>query len=166
MKFAKKYKFIYIIQSYRIYDFISINLLLHLFQIKPFSMLIKVLTVMAGGGIGTFLRFGVYRFSYRYFTGNFAWGTLLVNLSGSFIIGLLWGLCEVGNMSSNKRNFLFVGLLGSYTTFSTYTLDSFNYLKDGDYKLALLNIFFHNILGILMVFAGFLAARQIRFISN
>jgi CrcB protein len=93
--------------------------------------------------------------------GVFPWGTLLVNMMGSFIIGLLWGVFETGNLSTNVRNFIFIGVLGGFTTFSTFALESLNLFRDGEMKLALSNLLVSNILGVTLVFVGFLLARYI-----
>jgi CrcB protein len=93
--------------------------------------------------------------------GVFPWGTLLVNMVGSFIIGLLWGVFETGNLSTNVRNFIFIGVLGGFTTFSTFALESLNLFRDGEMKLALSNLLVSNILGVTLVFVGFLLARYI-----
>ncbi len=121
----------------------------------------KIILLAAGGAIGTVLRYSLSGFTYRLFNGVFPWGTLAVNLIGSFIIGLLWGLFEIETISSNVRNFVFIGILGGFTTFSTFALESFNLFRDGEIKLALTNLLASNILGILLVFAGFLIARYI-----
>ncbi len=121
----------------------------------------KILLLAAGGAIGTVLRYSVSGFAYKVSDGIFPWGTLVVNLAGSFIIGLLWGLFEIETISSNVRNFVFIGILGGFTTFSTFALESFNLFRDGEVKLALTNLIASNVLGILLVFAGFIIARYI-----
>jgi CrcB protein len=121
----------------------------------------KFILLAAGGAIGTILRYSLSGFSYRFFNGVFPWGTLAVNLTGSFIIGLLWGLFEIENISSNVRNFIFVGILGGFTTFSTFAIESLNLFRDGEVKLALTNILASNIIGIVLVFLGFIIARNI-----
>lgn len=120
----------------------------------------KIMMLAAGGAIGTLLRYSVSGLTHRVMTGMFPWGTLAVNLIGSFIIGLLWGLFEIQNISSNFRTFLFVGILGGFTTFSTFALESLHLMRDGEMKLALSNVLASNILGILLVFAGFAASKQ------
>lgn len=121
----------------------------------------KFILLAAGGAIGTVLRYSLSGLTYRAFNGIFPWGTLAVNLAGSFIIGLLWGLFEIETISSNVRNFVFIGILGGFTTFSTFALESFNLFRDGEVKLALTNLLVSNVFGILLVFAGFLTARYI-----
>ena len=121
----------------------------------------KFILLAAGGAIGTILRYSISGFTYRFFSGVFPWGTLAVNLTGSLIIGFLWGLFEIENISSNVRNFIFIGILGGFTTFSTFALESLNLFRDGEVKLALTNILASNILGIVLVFLGFIIARNI-----
>ena len=69
--------------------------------------MMKFFLLAAGGAIGTVLRYSLSGFTYRIAGGGFPWGTLFVNLSGSFIIGLLWGFFELENLSSGTRNFIF-----------------------------------------------------------
>jgi CrcB protein len=121
----------------------------------------KVILLAAGGAIGTVLRYTLSGLTYKISDGVFPWGTLFVNLTGSFVIGLLWGLFDFENLSPNFRNFVFVGILGGYTTFSTFTLESFNLLRDNEIRLAISNVLASNILGILLVFIGFFISRQI-----
>lgn len=121
----------------------------------------KFLLLFISGGIGTLLRYLASGLTYRYFDGTFPFGTLFVNLIGSFLIGLLWGMFEIESISPNFRSFIFVGVLGGFTTFSTFTLESFNLFSNGEMKSALINILAHNILGIALVFAGFALARYL-----
>lgn len=121
----------------------------------------NIISLVVGGAIGALLRYFVSGMTHKYFEGIFPLGTLVVNLTGSFVIGILWGLLEIENVSPVLRTFLFVGILGSFTTMSTFTLESFNLIKDGEIKYALANILANNVLGILLVFIGFSMARSI-----
>ncbi len=121
----------------------------------------KILLLAAGGAIGTLLRYSLSGLTYKFFNGVFPWGTLFVNLAGSFAIGLLWGFFDIENLSSNIRNFIFIGVLGGFTTFSTFALENFSMFRDGQIKLALSNILASNIIGIALVFAGFLLSKYI-----
>ncbi|RJQ45659.1 MAG: fluoride efflux transporter CrcB [Nitrospiraceae bacterium] len=121
----------------------------------------NLLSLAAGGAIGTIIRYTMSGLTYKALNSVFPWGTLCVNLTGSFIIGILWGFFDIENLSPNTRNFVFVGILGGFTTFSTFTLESFNLLRDKEIGLALANILASNILGIVLVFAGFLVSRHI-----
>ncbi len=84
-----------------------------------------------------------------------------VNLIGSFIAGFLWEAFETTAVSPDIRTFVFIGILGGFTTFSSYNLESFSLIRDGEIKLALSNIFVSNILGISLVFTGYAASRYI-----
>ena len=121
----------------------------------------KILLLAAGGAVGTLLRYSLSGLTYKLFNGVFPWGTLFVNLAGSFVIGLLWGFFDIENLSSNIRNFIFIGVLGGFTTFSTFALENFSMFRDGQIKLALSNILASNIIGIALVFAGFLLSKYI-----
>ena len=121
----------------------------------------KFIYLIAGGALGTFLRYYVSGVSYKVFDWTFPVGTLVVNLAGSFFIGLLWGIFESLNMSPNIRIFLFVGLLGGFTTFSSFMLETLNLYRDGEIKMAVYNILANNIFGIIVVIGGFLLSKFI-----
>jgi CrcB protein len=123
--------------------------------------MVKLLYLMLGGAIGTVLRYWISGLPHKIYDGSFPWGTLVVNLVGSFLIGLFWGLLGRENISSNVRVFLFIGLFGSFTTFSTFAFESLNLIRDGNIKFAIINMLASNILGVLLVFAGFMISRMI-----
>jgi len=121
----------------------------------------RLLSIALGGAIGAILRYVVSGFTYRYLNGNFPWGTLSANLVGALIIGLLWGVSEEIIIPPSLRLFVFVGVIGSFTTFSTYSLETFNLFRDGEIKLALTNILISNILSIVLVFVGFIVSKNL-----
>jgi len=121
----------------------------------------KIILLVAGGGIGTVARFVVADYTHKYYLGNFPLGTLMVNMIGSFIIGLLWGLFDMQNISHGVRAFLFIGILGGFTTFSAYAIESYHMFKDGDVKLAMLNVLSNNVLSIGMVVIGLMLSSQL-----
>jgi fluoride exporter len=119
----------------------------------------KLLFIAGGGAIGTLLRYIVSGIDYKLSNGVFPVSTMVVNLTGSLIIGFLWGLFEKIDVSSTVRMFIFIGILGGFTTFSTFSLENFNLLRDGEFKIALVNILTTNILAIVFVFFGFFVSR-------
>ena len=121
----------------------------------------NTLFVAAGGAVGAVLRYVVSGWSQRMFPATFPWGTLIVNLSGSLVIGLLWGTFESVVVSPNIRLFVLIGLLGSFTTFSTFSLESLNLVRDGEYALLCWNVSLSVILGIGLAFTGYVSARSI-----
>ncbi len=121
----------------------------------------KILYLIAGGAIGTGARYFVSGIAQKYMGSGFPWGTLIVNVSGAFVIGLIWGLFETVEIRSGFRIFVFIGILGGFTTFSSYALETMNLYKQGEIKMAVFNILVNNILAIVLVFVGFMAARGI-----
>ncbi len=119
----------------------------------------RLLLIAAGGAVGALLRYGVSGMRFSYLDGIYPWGTMTANMIGAFAIGLLWGLFESAPLSTEARSFIFVGIIASFTTFSTYGLETMNLLRDGETKLAFANIIATNVVGLLLVFVGFMLAR-------
>ena len=122
--------------------------------------MIKVLLLITGGAIGTLFRFGVSTWVQRSMLHSFPFGILSVNVIGSFLIGFCWSIAEYCNISANARVFLFTGLFGGFTTFSSFPLDTMSLMKTGEYRLAFLNILASNLLGLLAVFLGLLLGKN------
>lgn len=122
----------------------------------------KLLFLAIGGATGAVLRYSVSLATARYMGEAMPWGTLMVNVIGAFCIGVLSGLFEGTDMSHNMKLLLFVGLLGAFTTFSAYSLESFNLFREGQVKMALSNILINNAACITMVFTGFLIASSFK----
>ena len=118
-------------------------------------MILKLLAVAFGGSVGAVSRYLVYLLVNRYYQGVFPWASLFVNLAGAFIIGFLWATFDKIYVSPGMRTFLLIGLLGSFTTFSTFTFDLLSLYRDGEFKMFVMYLFSSNILGIALVFLGF-----------
>jgi len=115
----------------------------------------KFLYLALGGSIGAIIRYLVSLFSIRYLAWGLPMGTLLVNLIGSFLIGFAFVFLGRDQIALNLKIFLFIGIFGSFTTFSTYMFESYEMFKAGAAKLAVFYILLSNILGLVMVFLGF-----------
>ena len=112
------------------------------------------LCIALGGAIGAILRFMICGMASKYAKTGFPYGTMLVNIAGAFIIGLLWYFIESSKVSSHVRMLFLVGLIGSFTTFSTFTLETLNLFRNGEIKFAFMNVFASNLFGLAAVFAG------------
>jgi len=116
--------------------------------------MLQIILIGFGGAIGALSRYTLSNLISKSFQTNFPLGTLGVNLLGCFIIGIVWQFSEHYSIEKNLRLFFFLGLLGAFTTFSTFGLESLHLFKDGYMKSALLNKFLNNILGIVLVLLG------------
>jgi CrcB protein len=117
--------------------------------------------VLLGGFFGGISRFFISGFVGRRIGETFPWGTLIVNVSGAFVIGILAGLARSrGGIFSGEmfRDLVFVGLLGGYTTVSSFCLQTLNLALDGQGLQAALNTVLSAGLCIAAVSAGFAAA--------
>lgn len=104
--------------------------------------MIRVLLVGVGGFIGSILRYLLSGLAQNIFqTARFPIGTVIVNLTGCYVIGLLSQLAESQNAFTDlTRSLVFAGVLGGYTTFSTLSNESLNLFRAGDTALALVNV--------------------------
>lgn len=117
----------------------------------------KLLLIALGGGIGSVLRYSLSTAIHQLYGGILPAGTLAVNTLGSLGIGLLWGVFERFSFSPNARVFMFVGILGGFTTFSTYSIETINLFEDRQIALVAANVLGTNILCLLLCYAGFIA---------
>jgi len=121
-----------------------------------------ILLVFLGAGAGGVLRHLINLLAARWWGTDFPFGTLIINVSGSFLIGLILSyLSEHSGLSDYYRLLLVTGFLGAYTTFSTYTFESLTLLREGSYLLGAADLFGSLLLGLLAVFCGFVAGRAI-----
>ena len=116
---------------------------------------IDSLWVALGAVLGANLRYGIERLVGRFLPLEFPMGTLFINVTGSFLLGafFMWGRQHV-SMNPNWRLIIAVGFCGGYTTFSSFTWESYALYREGRWEFALLNIFASNVLGLLAVAAG------------
>jgi len=118
-----------------------------------------LLLLVSGGAIGTIARYLIFVMADRHFGKGFPYGTLIVNLLGSFLIGLIWGLFTKVNVPPAVRLFIFIGILGSFTTFSTFAFDNMNLIHEGAFKMLIINILLNNLLGIGLCITGYYLIR-------
>ncbi|MEZ5104835.1 MAG: fluoride efflux transporter CrcB [Draconibacterium sp.] len=125
-------------------------------------MLRTLLFVGTGGFIGSIMRYLVQYFIEKVMTSTFPLGTLLANIAGSFIIGIVFALAEKGNyLSAEWRIFLAVGICGGFTTFSSFAYNNFTMIKEHNYMQLLLNAGGSLVLGIFAVYLGIIFIKAI-----
>lgn len=117
--------------------------------------------IAMGGALGAMSRFAMSHHVYQIFGREFAWGTLSVNLIGSFIMGLVAIiLVDKVGVSTEWRAFIMVGFLGAFTTFSTFSYETMQYIEIGEMNKAILNIAVSVITCLVAVWLGMLTAKQ------
>lgn len=120
----------------------------------------RLLLVLVGGALGAAARYLVSTWMARRFGTVFPWGTITVNIVGSFLIGVLATLAdEVGALSPSVRIFLVVGVLGGFTTFSSFSLETLRLLEQGDAVRAGLNVLGNLAVSFVAVVVGVAAGR-------
>lgn len=119
------------------------------------SHLAHAALLAAAGAVGTLLRAGCYAAAARYLGAAFPWGTLVVNVFGSFAFGVIWSLARTrGGFLAAHEGVILVGLLGGFTTYSTFAFQSAELLGAGRTGIALAYVLGMNVAAIVAVWAG------------
>lgn len=117
--------------------------------------MIKLLNLIIGGAVGTVARYLLAGFVYRLAGTSFPYGTLIVNVSGCFILGVLASLADKKFvLGPDARILLMIGFCGAFTTFSTLIFESDNLLRNGQAMRAFANIFVSVVLGFILFRVG------------
>lgn len=120
----------------------------------------KLLLIGLAGFVGTLSRYWMANEIARRYGQTFPMGTLVVNLVGCFLVGLLFYLLEERfAVNPTARSVILIGFLGGFTTFSSFGLHTFSLLQDGEFGFAILNVGASNLIGLLLVWAGYALAR-------
>jgi CrcB protein len=122
----------------------------------------QALAIAIGGALGSLLRFWMSSGVYALLGRGFPYGTLAVNVLGCLIMGALFTLfMERASMDSVWRAAILVGVLGGFTTFSAFSIETFNLIEDGAYLKAGVNMIASLVLCVGATWIGVLAARQL-----
>ena len=122
----------------------------------------QALAIAAGGAIGALLRYWASTGVHAWLGRGFPYGTLFVNVLGSLLMGFLF-VWLIDRMATGPalRAFLLIGVLGAFTTFSTFSMETLNLMESGQFGKALLNVVASVVVCVAAAGAGVLAARQL-----
>lgn len=122
----------------------------------------QYIAIAAGGALGALMRFGLANWVYAYTGRGFPYGTLVVNVLGCLLMGVLYVLLlERIAGEVTWRAFLLIGMLGAFTTFSTFSIETLNLLESGAHLRALSNVLASVTACLLATWVGIVATRQI-----
>jgi fluoride exporter len=125
--------------------------------------------IAIGGAIGSVARYGCSQLIANWFGQTFPWGTLLVNILGSFIIGFFASLTGPDGrlmVAPDMRLFVTVGICGGYTTFSSFSLQTLNLVQEGEILRAGMNIGASVVLCLVAVWLGYAAAAAVNVVKG
>lgn len=119
------------------------------------NALLQAAWVAAGGALGALARYGLSGLVYRFAGSGFPWGTMVVNLLGSFLLGVTLVGLESALQSGPARAFVAIGFLGAFTTFSTFSYETLVLVQGGEWGRVAAYAGGSLVLGILAVALGF-----------
>ena len=124
--------------------------------------MLQILAIATGGAVGAVLRFSMSNGVYRILGRDFPYGTMTVNVLGSFIMGILFTLMvDRLAVSTELRSGILVGVLGAFTTFSSFSLETMALVEDGEPMKAILNIVLSVVLCLSATWLGLSLGRQL-----
>lgn len=113
------------------------------------------LGIAVAGAIGALVRYGLGITVTRRWPVAFPWATLAINVSGAFVLGVVFAfVADKASVSTELKATVMIGFLGAYTTFSTLSLETFKLIEDGSYGLAAVNSLGSLVAGLLAVWVG------------
>ncbi len=123
----------------------------------------NTLWIFLGAGLGGVFRYWIANGTYYFLGRQFPYGTLVVNVSGCLLMGVLFVIISerFDSIAPQLRSFLLIGLLGGYTTFSTLSIETLNLFENGAWLSAGLNVVLNVSLCLLAVWIGVIGGRQV-----
>ncbi|MCG6896020.1 MAG: fluoride efflux transporter CrcB [Thiocapsa sp.] len=124
--------------------------------------MLQLIAIAAGGAFGAVARYGASNAVYGLLGRDFPWGTLAVNVLGSFLMGLLFVLfLERLSAAPEWRAAILIGFLGAFTTFSTFSIETLNLLEEGAIVGAFVNMIMSVLLCVLLCWVGIILGRSL-----
>ncbi len=124
-------------------------------------MEMKIIYIGLGGFIGAVLRYWISGWVYHLVGTDFPYGTLAVNIAGAFLLGLFMGVALHSSINTALRNVIAIGMLGAFTTFSTFSYETLQLLQHGELWRGTLNIIISVVAGLVAVWLGMVMGRLI-----
>jgi len=122
----------------------------------------NLVVIALGGAVGALARYGLSGAVHRFASPYFPWGTFVVNVAGCLVFGFIAGLTDERlTIDQTTRAFLLVGVLGAFTTFSTFSFETVELLRNGETAAALMNAGGQLLLGLGAMFGGFLVGKAL-----
>lgn len=123
----------------------------------------NIVLIFFGAGLGGVLRYWVSNGIHFLFGRQFPYGTLVVNVSGCFLMGLLFVLTleRFESVGSELRALLLIGLLGGYTTFSSFSIETINLLENGNWLSGLMNVLLSTVICLAAAWLGVIGGRNL-----
>lgn len=123
-------------------------------------MIAKLFWIAGAGAVGTLARYWLGGVVARWTGESFPWGTLVVNVLGSYLFGVVWVLgMERMRISAEMRTIILIGFMGAFTTFSTFAFETGQMLTESQWLHAFANIAAQLVLGLVGLFLGFATGR-------
>lgn len=116
--------------------------------------LLQIVALAAAGAVGTLLRVGCTTAAVKLFGPSFPWGTLAANVIGSFVFGVIYALSRSRGITPEQETVLLVGLLGGFTSYSSFAFQSVALLESGRAAAAVAYMAFTNVAGLVAVWVG------------
>ena len=125
-------------------------------------MIQKFIWLAVAGGLGTLARYGLAGFVHKINGAHSPWGTVIVNLTGCFVAGMIWMLFENRwTVSVEVRTLVLVGFMGAFTTFSALVMETSELLRTAEWMRAGMNLAIQNGVGFVALFAGAAIGRML-----
>jgi CrcB protein len=123
---------------------------------------VQLILIALGGALGSVCRYGLSTAVQRFSSPFFPYGTFVVNVAGSLVFGVIIGAARQRFvLGPSERAFLLIGILGGFTTFSTFTYETFALLQDGQLVRAIVNAAGQTLIGLVALWAGYAAVASL-----